>query len=67
MTAELAGVERLERLAKPAAEQSAKNEAVIRLLEQWMADESGYDERTWPIVKRAIEENRLSYRKRFSD
>ena len=59
MRAELAGVQRLERLVEPAAKQLAKNEAVIRLLEQWMADESGYDERTWPIVKRAIEENRL--------
>ena len=67
MGAELAKVEKLERLAEPAANQSAKNEAAIRLLEQWMADESGYDEKTWPIVKRAIEETRLSYRKRFSD
>jgi len=67
MTAKLASVERLDRLAKPATEQLTKNEAAIRLLEQWMADESGYDERTWPIVKRTIKENRLSYRNRFSD
>ena len=67
MTTEVAGAERLERLAEPAADQSAKNEAAIHLLEQWMADESGYDERTWPIVKRAIEETHISYRKRFSD
>lgn len=40
---------------------------LIRLLRGWLADESGYDEETWPVVKRAIEENRLSYRKRFRD
>jgi len=59
MRVEPAGVQRSERLDETVAQQSAKNEAVIRLLEQWLADESGYDERTWPIVKRAIEENRL--------
>jgi len=47
--------------------QRAKNEAAIRLLEEWMADESGYDEETWPKVKKAVEENRLSYRKRFRE
>ena len=47
--------------------QQAKNEAAIRLLAEWMADESGYDEKTWPKVKRAIEENRLSSRSRFND
>jgi hypothetical protein len=49
------------------ARHHAKNEAAIRLLRKWMADESGYDEKAWPIAKKAIEENRLSYRKRFSD
>ena len=47
--------------------QAAQNEAAIRLLHQWLADESGYDERVWPRLKEAIEEDRLSYRKRFSD
>ena len=45
--------------------QRKKNEAAIRLLEEWMADESGYDEETWPIVQKAMEENRSSYTKRF--
>jgi hypothetical protein len=44
-----------------------RGEALIRLLESWLADESGYDEKTWPRVKAAIEANRLSYRKRFHD
>jgi len=47
--------------------QETKNEAAIRLLREWMADESGYDEQVWPIVKKAIEENRSSYRRRFSE
>ena len=44
-----------------------KNEAALQLLRQWMADKSGYDEETWPVLKKAIEENRLSRRKRFHD
>jgi len=45
----------------------AKNEAAIQLLHEWLEDDSGYDERAWPRLKEAIEEDRLSYRKRFSD
>ena len=44
-----------------------KNEAAIRLLRKWMDDESGYDEKTWPIVKKSIEENRISHRRRFDE
>jgi hypothetical protein len=43
------------------------NEAAIALLRKWMADESGYDEETWPELKKAIEETRLSSRPRFRD
>ncbi|HLO48452.1 MAG TPA: hypothetical protein VK211_08580 [Kamptonema sp.] len=31
---------------------------VIELLDEWMADESGYDEETWPELKAAIEKER---------
>jgi hypothetical protein len=41
--------------------------AAIDLLNAWLADDSGYDERTWPELKKAIEESRTSYRRRFSD
>ncbi len=41
------------------------NQGAIRLLDEWMADDSGYDEKVWPALKEAIEENRLSRRKRF--
>jgi hypothetical protein len=52
---------------KSVASQKARNEAAISLLNKWLADESGYDERVWPRLKKAIEENRLSSRKRFDD
>ncbi len=46
--------------------QRTRNQAVSLLIQEWMADESGYDEEVWPIVKQAIEANRSSYRDRFS-
>jgi hypothetical protein len=47
--------------------QKKKNEEAISLIKQWLADESGYDETTWPLVKKSLEENRLSGRRRFRD
>jgi len=46
--------------------QSTQNTVAIQLLHQWLDDESGYDERVWPQLKEAIEQGRLSDRKRFS-
>ena len=40
--------------------------AAVDLLNGWLADDSGYDERTWPELKKAIERDRTSYRRRFS-
>ncbi|MDI9548460.1 MAG: hypothetical protein QM346_12770 [Chloroflexota bacterium] len=51
----------------PEATQRALNQAAKRLILQWLADESGYDEQTWPVIQRAVEENRLSNRARFHD
>jgi hypothetical protein len=31
---------------------------VIDLLNEWMADESGYDEETWPELKAALDKER---------
>lgn len=47
--------------------QRARNQSAISLLNEWLADESGYDEQVWPTAKRAITENALSHRKRFDD
>lgn len=40
---------------------------VMRLLDQWMADTSGYDEETWPKLKKAMEEDRMSSRRLFDE
>ena len=34
----------------------AANQKAIELLDKWLADESGYDEQTYPILKAALEE-----------
>jgi hypothetical protein len=41
----------------------SRNQAAIRLLRKWMADDSGYDAKVWPSLKDAIERNR----KRFGE
>ena len=38
----------------------------ITLLDKWLKDDSGYDEQTWPILKKQIERTRTSRRRRFS-
>ena len=48
-------------------EQRARNAEAIALLDSWLADESGYDAEVWPTFRKAIEEDRLSDRKRFAD
>jgi hypothetical protein len=42
---------------------------VIRLLDSWLADESGYDEETWPELKKALDEERrrVGARRLFDD
>jgi len=44
-----------------------KPEAVIALLDEWLKDESGYDEETWPELKEALDRDRLSKRKLFDE
>jgi hypothetical protein len=31
---------------------------LINLLRSWLADESGYDEETWPKLKKALDQQR---------
>lgn len=35
-------------------------ENVIELIDEWMADESGYDEQTYPQIEIGLNQNRLS-------
>lgn len=43
----------------------ARNARFLKLFREWRADESGYDEAVFPILKAEMEAERLSYRKRF--
>jgi len=47
-------VERLDEL-KPESAQAA---GLIGLLRSWLTDESGYDEQTWPKLKKALDQER---------
>jgi len=49
-----ARLERLDEL-KPESAQAA---GLIGLLRSWLADESGYDEQTWPKLKKALDQER---------
>lgn len=37
----------------------------IALLDEWLADDSGYDEETWPELKASLDRDRLSSRRFF--
>jgi hypothetical protein len=37
---------------------SPRAAALVELLRSWLKDDSGYDERTWPILKKALDEER---------
>jgi excisionase family DNA binding protein len=49
------------------ADQGERMEKAIHLLEEWMADESGHDEETWPKLKEALDQDRLSTRRLFDE
>jgi hypothetical protein len=61
----------LPELGRQAAEEGCQsvppeNAQAIALLDEWLADATGYDHEVWPEIKRTIEENRSSYRLRFN-
>jgi hypothetical protein len=41
-----------------------KTAAVVRLLRSWLQDSSGYDERTWPELKKSLDKERRLVRAR---
>ncbi|RJP33873.1 MAG: hypothetical protein C4527_03660 [Candidatus Omnitrophota bacterium] len=45
--------------------QENRNAKAIKLLDEWLSDQSGYDENVWPKLKKLIEVHRLSARKQF--
>ena len=48
-------------------QQVQKNLNIIRLLNQWLEEDSNYDEEVWPVIKESLENNRLSSRRRFHE
>ncbi len=54
---------------KQPEEPGTAGDPFIQLLDEWMADESGYDEETWPLIKERLQENRriTSQRLLFGD
>ena len=62
LTATLASLDQLQ----PSTPQAAK---VIALLRSWLTDESGYDEKAWPALKKALdrERARVGARRLFDD
>ncbi len=46
-------------------EQSQRVHDAVALLDEWLKDDSGYDEETWPELKESLDRNRLSDRKLF--
>ncbi len=44
-----------------------RNRETLRIIQEWIKDDSGYDEKVWPTVKKNINENRLSLRPRFRE
>ena len=61
-----------ETVEKPSAHtndktQRQRNATARQLLRAWLADESGYDEETWPCLKQALEASRSDQRRLFRD
>jgi hypothetical protein len=61
-----------ETVKKPSAHTNGKtsrqrNATARQLLHAWLADESGYDEETWPCLKQALEANRSGQRRLLRD
>ena len=44
-----------------------RNARALQLVREWLADESGYDEEVFPVLKAELEADRLSYRRRFKE
>ncbi|QFS46326.1 hypothetical protein [Nostoc sphaeroides] len=45
--------------SKSEAKEDDSLEKVIELVDEWMADESGYDEQTYPQIEAALNQNQL--------
>lgn len=50
---------------REATDGTGDSDPLVRLIEGWLADESGYDEETWPELMAALDRDRLSSRTLF--
>jgi hypothetical protein len=44
-----------------------RQQQLLHQLDEWLSDDSGYDEETWPKLKDALEQDRLSSRSLFDE
>ncbi len=56
-----------QRRRPPEERVRTRNATARKLLQTWLADESGYEEETWPLLKQALEDNHSGSRKLFRD
>src|SRR5205823_1091780 len=52
---------------QPEIDREARTKKLMRLLDQWMADESSDDAEAWPKLEAVLEQNRLSSRPLFKE
>jgi hypothetical protein len=57
----------LARFNKTDDDLRTRNARVFELVNDWLADETGYDEKVLPVLKAALEADRLSCRRRFKE
>jgi hypothetical protein len=50
----------LEAAANARAAATGDSDPLIATLREWLADESGYDEETWPLLREALNRGRTS-------
>jgi hypothetical protein len=55
------------RPGEPSAQNRAQVNKVKALFQEWLQDSSGYDEETWPQLKRALSENHSKLHKLFDE
>ncbi|HEY7349744.1 MAG TPA: hypothetical protein VH599_15620 [Ktedonobacterales bacterium] len=59
--------EELQRTIQKLRASDTTAERLLHLLDEWLMDESGYDEATWPKLKAALERDRPSARSLFDE
>jgi len=56
-----------DRPVKLSRSESSRVRKIKQLFDEWLEDSSGYDEKAWPELKRALNENHSKSHKLFDD